>query len=184
MLIKCARPECDNTFFYIAPMRGAKRKYCDKRCGNLVKAANYLAKHGKEKIKQDRTTHLITCGFCKKQVLRDISTRKFCNNKCAIESKKKFLDIPDCLESASRKLDKNLGYVRVYVPMHPEANTWGYVYEHRVIAEQIIGRRLEKGEIVHHKNGKRWDNRPENLEVMTHEEHGKLHGQRPEDLKI
>ena len=68
--------------------------------------------------------------------------------------------------------------------MHPEANTWGYVYEHRIIAEQMIRRRLKKDEIVHHKNGKRWDNRIENLEVMDKVEHAKLKGQRIEDLLV
>lgn len=68
--------------------------------------------------------------------------------------------------------------------MHPERNTWGYVYEHRLIAEQMLGRRLEKDEIVHHKNGKRWDNRTDNLEVMHKSDHAKMHGQRPEDLSI
>jgi len=29
---------------------------------------------------------------------------------------------------------------------------------------------------VHHVNGIPWDNRPENLEVMTHEEHSRHHG--------
>ena len=110
--------------------------------------------------------------------------KKFCSPKCSGFHKKKFIDIPDCLENASRKLDKRLGYVRVYAPMHREANTWGYVYEHRLIAEQIRGTLLERDEVVHHKNGKRWDNRPENLEILNKFEHAKLHGQRKEDLNI
>ena len=48
-------------------------------------------------------------------------------------------------------------------------------HEHRVIAEQIIGRPLAKGEIVHHKDGNKHNNDPSNLEVMTQSEHLKLH---------
>jgi hypothetical protein len=61
---------------------------------------------------------------------------------------------------------------------------YGYVYEHRLVMEEILGRRLRRDEHVHHRNGKRWDNRPENLEVMTASEHARLGGQRPEDLVI
>ena len=46
---------------------------------------------------------------------------------------------------------------------------------HRVQAEKKIGRKLKKGEIVHHKNGNKLDNRLSNLEVMTQSQHATLH---------
>ncbi len=53
------------------------------------------------------------------------------------------------------------------------------VLEHRVIMEHLVGRPLEPFENVHHKNGVRDDNRPENLELWMKPQPS---GQRPEDM--
>lgn len=51
----------------------------------------------------------------------------------------------------------------------------GYVTEHKLIAEWAAGRSLNLGECVHHINYIKWDNRPENLRIMTTGDHTTLH---------
>lgn len=48
-------------------------------------------------------------------------------------------------------------------------------HEHRVVAEQMLGRPLEHGEIVHHIDGDKHNNDPSNLMVMTQDHHIREH---------
>jgi len=67
------------------------------------------------------------------------------------------------------------GYILVKVSApHPRSHR-GYVLEHILVAERTLGRTLALGECVHHINGVKSDNHPENLRVMSKSEHSKLH---------
>ena len=70
------------------------------------------------------------------------------------------------------------GYVYAYAPDHPNAcggALAGYVLEHRLVMEQQLGRLLRDDEDVHHINGVKHDNRPENLIALTHAQHLREH---------
>lgn len=60
------------------------------------------------------------------------------------------------------------GYVLIRVGTnHHLADVRGYAYEHRLVAEEKLGRRLRRGEQVHHSDHNPQNNDPDNLEVMT-----------------
>lgn len=72
------------------------------------------------------------------------------------------------------------GYVRIWHPGHPSESGDGYILEHRLVMEQIIGRHLLPGEVIHHKNHNRSDNDPSNLQLFSsHSDHMSIgHGVR------
>lgn len=68
------------------------------------------------------------------------------------------------------------GYIAVYAPDHPHADSRGNVREHRLVMEKRLKRYLTADEIVHHLNGVKDDNRDENLELFeSSSEHSRHH---------
>ena len=54
-----------------------------------------------------------------------------------------------------KRVQTEAGYVLVYCPEHPNANknNGKYIYEHRLVMSNMLGRPLRPDEVVHHKNG-------------------------------
>lgn len=71
------------------------------------------------------------------------------------------------------------GYRVIHRPGHWSAMTsenWnGWVYEHIFIAEKYLGRKLHADEVVHHLDGRRDNNKIQNLLVILRSQHVKLH---------
>jgi len=69
------------------------------------------------------------------------------------------------------------GYVLIRVGAgHHLADVRGYAYEHRLVAEKKLGRRLKRGETIHHVDGHKRNNKPGNIEVCkTRAHHAKHH---------
>ncbi len=90
---------------------------------------------------------------------------------------------PQGLDNKNRmyRRETSDGYVTLYEPNHPNVRPKGrgLIFEHVFVMSNYLGRPLEKGETVHHKNGRRNQNNIENLELWP-SNHGK--GQRAEDL--
>lgn len=67
------------------------------------------------------------------------------------------------------------GYIAIYFPDHPKSSKEGYIMEHVLVMEALIGRHLTDEECVHHIDGDRANNKKENLKLTTKSEHMSYH---------
>lgn len=67
----------------------------------------------------------------------------------------------------------NRGYVEIFKPDHHRADVKGYVREHILVWEMAQRKPVPNGWVIHHYNGIKDDNRPENLFAFSNSEHSR-----------
>ena len=130
------------------------RKYCSRACASVATGKRYSAA---------RT--VITCLQCGKQfeiAPHRKAAAKFCGRQC--QNTWLSRAYAQAKGDAMRGTGKKTKYLK-------EANR----HQHRIVAEKKIGRKLEKGEVVHHVDENSWNNDPDNLVVITQSIHARIH---------
>ena len=138
---------------------------CDKQihCKRLCQAHYKQMKAGKQLVPLYSTRGRSICGF---EGCDDIvSSFGWCQAHWGQLKRGSELK-PKRRQNGAGHIERG-GYVRLRASWHPNANSNGYVYEHIYIMSEMLGRPLLPNERVHHKNGVRSDNRPENLELWA-----------------
>jgi hypothetical protein len=132
-----------------------------RECKSKIRKTYYRQRHEYKNVNK--------CQRCNKVFVSTKKDSVFCSHSCALEN------YHLGRESYGIRNNSN-GYVLELSKNHPNRDSQGYVYKHRLVVEKNIGRILNDGEVVHHIDGNKKNNNIENLLLFnSHSDHIKHH---------
>jgi len=134
--------------------------FCSRSC-----VMNFAWATWKKRGNQKPPKKCLECGAMFKTYTK---TAKYCSVKCANIVKGRNMKGNRRSDFVGRSFHN--GYIRVFVEGHPYGKN-NYVFEHRLVVEKSLGRYLIPNETIHHINGRKDDNRLENLEIVLRNAH-------------
>lgn len=141
----------------------------------------------------------LNCDYCGKPIWKypaKVAKHNFCSRQClgAFSAKdrnpegyatlKDLRPVSEHMSKLNRELNPKRMTPEVKAKLREarlgtgEGRTYSKEYgrhTHRVEMERILGRKLKPGEVVHHIDGDKRNNSPNNLKVMTRSEHSRYH---------
>jgi len=153
--ITCARSECRGTReVYPSQIKRKAKRFCSRSCKTIY--LNQTSPSLRASRKRHKAPWLSERN---KRVNADQSRRTASQRSKTLREKNEKM----------RGGKPRRGYLSTYTEGKGSRHT------HRIIAENKIGRKLRKGEIVHHRDGNIHNNKASNLEIISRAEHMDIH---------
>jgi len=134
-------------------LTGRQTKYCCIECKRQGQS--------RQRCKYDKV-----CPSCGNDFKGARPEQIYCNRSCKASYENRLLTGEHARNWKGGRVIDPRGYIKVYNPDSPLSHKDGYVYEHREIANKRYPFNILSNFPVHHLNGDRSDNHPDNLKVL------------------